>query len=585
MKRTYRMLWTVAAAACVAAAAQVPACADYQDDCMLARTCPPPDGGQGGSGGTGGHDGGTSRSDGGIDSGGTGDSGTDSGIDSGGTGDSGTDSGIDSGPPPSCVPSLNHGNPIAPTCPGVFVSNANGGDAGPGLGTQAAPFTSITAALSAKVATIYVCSGATAYTEAVTLSANVTLYGGLDCGTWAYNAAKPTQLEAAADSIPVTLSSLAKGSSVFDFTITAAAASVPGGSSIAILDNGADLSLTNVTVNAGNGKAGANGVAPTPAQVQPVVYSDGGVPMNGSAGQAPAACTSTSYTPGGAGGQNTCNGGTVTTNGGTGGEGLPATAGENGFPGSPAAPDGGMLAPTPGGGGAGETGTASCGSGAQGADFKGMLGNPGIGANGFGSIDENGYHGPVATPGGFGTPGEGGGGGGGALACNYPSATPYAGPSGGGGGAGGCGGVPGNLGQTGGSSIGIVVFNANLTLTNVKITAVAGGAGGTGAAGQTGGVGGLPGGAVAAGACGGANGGTGGNGGYGPGGAGGNSVGIAISGGTVSLDASSSIATGSVGTGGQGSDATVGSTTNGSGGSACKTLTFTGSDGGAACGP
>ena len=221
-------------------------------------SCPPTDGGQGGNGGTGGHGGGTGgygAHDGGTDSGSGGtDSGSEGGFDSGT--DGGLDAGYDAGPPPSCVPARTTAT-RSRHLPGAFVSNATGSDAGPGQGTQASPYASISAALAAHATTIYVCAGATAYTEAISLSTKVTIYGGLDCSTWAYNASTPTQLTAAA--VPVTLTSGATGSAINDFEVKAAHATTAGGSAIAIIDNGAAITLTNVSVTAGAGARGTSG--------------------------------------------------------------------------------------------------------------------------------------------------------------------------------------------------------------------------------------------------------------------------------------------------------------------------------------
>jgi hypothetical protein len=643
--RTVEVLTGVAAGLLAGAATQV-GCFNYAGDCTYTLTCCPdgaPSCGGGGTsnGGTGGS-GGQSGSHLGSESRGTttsrtthestsrttsettsrtttrtngepeagADSGNDAGHDAASDAESdarfdagldaeseaGFDAGFDAGPPPSCIPNLNHGNPIAATC-GVFVSNTASSY---GTGTQSAPFASITAALGAGATPVYVCSGTagipgTRYSEAVTVPANVTIYGGLDCATWAYNAAVPTQLTAPVNAVPMTfvggtVDAGSLGSAVYDFAITASDATTPGGSSIALFDNGVTLTLERVAIAAGPGAGGANGALPSPAQVQMAVYSDGGVPMNGGNGQpAPASCSSQN-TPAGIGGMNMCRIGLLTANadagtsGGYGGEGYAGGTSDQGNAGQPYGDGGAIeLSPAPGGGGAGWS-NGQCGSGEPGAEFYGVLGVPGTGASGFGYIDAAGYHGPVATPGGFGPPGQGGGGGGGALATG--SAPNYcAGPSGGGGGAGGCGGEPGNPGQTGGSSIGIVAYGANLTLANVTIQTSAGGNGGNGAAGQQGGLGGLPGSAVAVGACAGGNGGTGGIGGYGPGGAGGNSVGIAMSGGSLTMAPSTSIvpANGTV-PGGAGSDGSATSGTQGAAGGACKTLTFTGGDGGATCG-
>jgi hypothetical protein len=408
----------------------------------------------------------------------------------------------------------------------------------------------MTAAL-AKGSILYVCAGPTPYTEALSVDRPVTIFGALDCTTWAYKAANKTQLTAAADSVPLTLTSAASGTQVNDFTITAADAMMAGGSSIAVLDNGAGLTLENVDIDAGAAKDGVAGAVqsqvPTPASA------------SGSGGTAPTACTMTNNIMGGTGGTNACNG--SATNGGYGGAGTPLAVGGPGGSGQPM---------TPANGGAGQ-GATSCKAGGAGND--GTAGAAGTGAHGLGDVSASGYQPPAAVLGGVGTPGQGGGGGGGALACDPNDVPPmFAGPSGGGGGAGGCGGMPGNSGTSGGSSIGILALGANLTLTTVAITTKAGGAGGLGSNGQLGGNGGAPGNLGGGAACGGGKGGQGGAGGPGGGGAGGHSIGITVKGGAVPSLSSITITPGSGGMGGPGGDMTA--QTQGDAGKACKTLDF-----------
>jgi hypothetical protein len=467
---------------------------------------------------------------------------------SSGSPDAGHDGG-DSGPAPSCIPSEN-ASPIADTC-GVFVSSSKGSDA-TGKGTKEAPYQTLgKALLAAGTKPVYACGEA--FNEPLTLKAVVELFGALDCTkSWAYDAANKTKLTAGADMIPVTLTSSAGGSSIHDFAITAADALKPGGSSIAILDSQADLSLENVDVAAGAGAPGAAGAAQ--AQVMTPASA------KGSDGTDDPACNNMNVILGGAGGTNTCG---TKTDGGNGGKGLPASVADNGGDGLP------MM--TPGNGGAGQTKTASCNPGGKGTD--GMPGMPGTGAHGIGDVSASGYGPPAGVLGGDGSPGQGGGGGGAALACDPPT-NKNAGPSGGGGGAGGCGGAAGNSGQSGGSSIGILAIGAKLTLTNVAVSTKSGGAGGLGGDGQKGAAGGLSGQPGAGNACNGGKGGQGGAGGPGGGGAGGHSIGIAIKGGALPdlKTTTLTLATGGVGGGGGDMDKTP--QTKGDDGKACKTLDF-----------
>jgi hypothetical protein len=463
--------------------------------------------------------------------------------------DGGTD-GSESGPPPSCIPSMNS-TPVADSC-GVFVSSSKGSDT-TGKGTKEAPYQTLAKALGAVGSQpVYAC-GET-FTETVSISASVTVYGALVCSqTWLYDPTQKTLLTAAADAIPMTLASTAGGTVIHDFAITAADATMAGGSSIAVLDQ-AGVTLENVDIAAGAGMAGTPGASQ--AQVTTPTSA------NGTNGTAPTGCNMTTNILGGAGGTNTCNG--TATNGGNGGKGLPASSGDDGLSGQPM---------TPSNGGAGQT-TTPCQTGGIGnAATAGaaVAGMPGTGARGIGDVSAAGYQVPAATPAGAGQPGQGGGGGGAAHACDANDM--YAGPSGGGGGAGGCGGAPGNLGTSGGSSIGILALGAQLTLTTVAITTKAGGAGGAGSSGQLGGGGGQPGVGGGTNACVGGSGGQGGAGGPGGGGAGGHSVGIAIKNGTLPSLGSTTITPGSGAMGGAGGDTTA--QTQGDAGLGCKTLDFT----------
>lgn len=152
--------------------------------------------------------------------------------------------------------------------------------------------------------------------------------------------------------------------------------------------------------------------------------------------------------------------------------------------------------------------------------------------------------------------GGGGGAGGGAQSTNIVECADYGG-SGAGGGAGGCGGKGGLGGYGGGSSIGIFLYDASPTMTNITITVGNGGNGGNGTSGGEGGkggTGGIGGNAHKHGYAGGdgGNGGKGGNGGNGGGGAGGNSIGIFVAGRSAPLIQDYAITLGEGGQGGAG---------------------------------
>jgi hypothetical protein len=467
--------------------------------------------------------------------------------------------GSDGGPPAGCDPSKTVG-PVADTC-GVFVSPT--GDDG-NAGTKAKPLKTLTAAMVTG-STIYACAGATPFSEAVTVSKAVTLFGALDCGTWAYAAQTKTQLTAPANAVPLTLSSLASGTQVDDFAIKAADATTAGGSSIAVLDNGADLDLTRCDLTAGKGANGAPGAMPS------------GSGQKGADAPAPNAldgCTTMqAAVVGGAPGQSMC--GTTDTSGGSGGNGQNQAGGAPGIDALPQ-PQPNAIQGSDGKGGKQQDAMACKGGDDGAAGLPGAM--PGTGATGIGDITSAGYQPPTATPGqSAGSPGYGGGGGGGAKKC----ANGFAGPAGGGGGAGGCGGQSGGAGHSAGSSFALVALSATVTLNTVTLTSVDGGAGGVGGDGQPGGQGGnggLPGssgGDGSVGACPGGRGGQGGRGSSGGGGLGGHSAGIAFKG-TAPTQTAVTVHHGKGGAGGIGGD--MDSTSPGivgGEGLACSSLNFT----------
>ena len=282
----------------------------------------------------------------------------------------------------------------------------------------------------------------------VTIAASAKLYGALDCAKgWVYDASKKTQLTAAADAIPLTLTSAASGTPSTTSPSRRPTRRRREGRPSRCSMTRRTSSWTASTWRPGPGRMarGRRAIQVTTPATAP--GSDGGDdPMcNMTIGirAAPEA--------------RTCATGTV-TNGGNGGKGLAASVGDNGGNGQPTT--------TPSNGGSGQTTTQhACQPGQQGTLVASA--RAGTGARGIGDVSATGYQ-AAAAAGGNRHPGQGGGGGGGALACDAPTDM-FAGPSGGGGGAGGCGGAPGNPGQSGGSSIGILALSATLTLTSVTI--------------------------------------------------------------------------------------------------------------------
>jgi hypothetical protein len=377
---------------------------------------------------------------------------------------------------------------------GVFVSASSGTDAS-GEGTKEKPFASLKKALT-KGATIYACADTKPFDEALAVNDVVTLFGGLDCKSWAYKAGTKTSWSAPAGDVVATVK-LDASLHVDDFKIEAkdAPALMPdehaaGRSSIAIVAEAKSaLELNRCDVIAGNGGDGAAGEAPM----------DAGTPGK-EGGSGNGGCDEDVFEVFGLGGQMMCDGTDV-----SGGQGGTGNANMSGGAGSPGAPVGDM-----GKGGVGQMGPSVCENGADGATgTSGTAGN-GAAADGLGSLTAAGFVGVSGDDGAPGMPGQGGGGGGGAKLC----ANGKAGPSGGGGGSGGCAGVGGKGGYGGGASIGIASIGAKLSFAETKITTKNGGKGGAGSEGQpggAGGIGGMPGAADAqAKACAGGKGGNGG---------------------------------------------------------------------------
>jgi hypothetical protein len=444
------------------------------------------------------------------------------------TPDGGHDGGHDGGP--DCAGDPTTDPAVVTDACGVFVnaSAAPGGD-----GKQASPFQTFAEAAAAKPARVFACGGTYTETMQVTFSDGVAIYGGFTGCTdksWTWSASAHAQIATVADKPGVVLDGGANR--LENVSVKAPGATMPGGSSIALLVNGGSLDMTNGALTALDAQDGGAGTSLMPDSS-----------LDGAQGAAGAdACSLGGTHPGAMGATNTCTatGGTSTAgNGGDGGDlmGDPAGSGANGS----AMPTATAVGMADGKGGTGEGVNAAplCTTGDPGA--PGTAGNSGGGAAGPGGISAKGYQGAAGTAGGNGTPGQGGGGGGGAkgamsVTCGSMTAA-VPGASGGAGGTGGCGGNAGGGGQAGGSSIALLVLDADVTLSNVTLTAGKGGNGGGGGNGQDGGTPGS-GGALGNGAslnpsCAGGSGGKGGNGGPGGGGQGGHSLGIAFQGTTA----------------------------------------------------
>ncbi|HEX2800655.1 MAG TPA: hypothetical protein VHN73_01180 [Phenylobacterium sp.] len=397
----------------------------------------------------------------------------------------------------------------------VFVSPL-GTDAGSGAKTD--PLLSIASAITAAAAqqkVVIACSTDKAvFTTALALSGDVTarVYGGFDCATWVHGDAR-TLIAPDQRGPALTLEGVS-GALVFeDLEFRSLdALDGEGESSIAAVVSKSDgVAFSRVLFAAGKGGAGRDGAEVEPYDGTALAGND----AMGSVGAAPRETTE-------------CGCDTA------GGEGGNASAGINGDPGLPDY-----------GGGKGGTGGKDCSEGGAGSTgAPAPTDTPfGTGAETHGTLTGTTWQPTPGQPGSTGKAGQGGGGGGGQGKAG--------GGAGGGGACGGCGGKGGEPGLGGGSSIGLLLVDSEVTFRDALIKTDNAGAGGDGGPGQDGQEGGL-GGIHTAGGCPGGAGGDGAPGSRGGGGAGGLSVGILFRGLAPSLDGVT-ISTGARGVGGSGS--------------------------------
>jgi Protein of unknown function (DUF1565) len=471
---------------------------------------------------------------------------------------------------------------------GVFVAPAAGSDAGDAEtsgaesadpdGTSDKPYPSIGQALAnlGGKSRIYVCNGS--YEEQVSITAPVSLYGGLSCAggsagrAWSY-VGQSAQVTAPPSGYALFVTGVQQGSvTIEDVSFAASDATAPGASSIAALVVSSTLRLARVTLSAGKG---ADGVAGADGLAAP--NYTGAAPVGGSQVSAGPPGSGTLTIAGGAGAINQCAVSGMSA-GGDGGLGCGGDGGSSGL-GSPGTamppapvtmagrdglPRGTILV---------DAGDAAILIDDPGADGVAGAGGIAAAAEDYGTLSASGW---VPSPGGDGSPGDPGQGGAGATDPLYGECgTSSQSVGGGGGGAGGCGGAGGKGGGGGGGSIALASVASNVTLTACALNASDGGTGGAGGAGQDGQAGGQGGdtsfpSAHQAGAAGGN--GAGGSG--GAGGTGGISVGVLASGSTIASDGSTTETArlGSPGAGGAagpaGRHGTAGSQTTGVDGTA-----------------
>jgi PKD repeat protein len=388
--------------------------------------------------------------------------------------------------------------------------------------TLSDPVATINFALTRAQATartkIFIAGGT--YEEVITVVNGTSMFGGFapGDGEWGRSAGNPTTILNRAmtfnDVTGLLAANVTTATRLQLLRVVAGSTSATGGSSYGIrASNSPGLTLDTVTVEAGNGAAGATGGPGTNGFDGP----------NGGDGN-PGLCANP-FTGGTGGTKGTASDAATDVSGGIGGAG--GSPGQNGAAGAAG------TGPSPGSAGTAGTGSSAGGDGGDGAD--GADGSNGSAGNG-GSVSGGKWVSSAGGSGGNGGSGSGGGGGGGGAGINTPQTTGGAG--GGGGGAGGGRGTGGGGGSGGGGSFGLFVTNSSpgpgptvLASTISSGDGGSGGIGGLGAPGGTGGLGGDPGGfgpgctiITVAGL--GGDGGDGGDGGYGGGGAGGPSFGI-----------------------------------------------------------
>lgn len=412
---------------------------------------------------------------------------------------------------------------------GVFVQQGATGD-----GSKATPMGSVRDAVAKaaqqKKNRVYVCMGE--YQEEVVIeNAPVSIFGGLSCGDWAYDAAKRPRVSTPGQGKHALKVDGARPVQIEDMRFAARDGVTEGESSIAVFVVNAKITVRRTEISAGQGAAGANGATP---------------PVNARLGQTGAMATATAGANG-----TTCSNCTLwgRSQGGSGGQasdGGTATPGQAGTS-DPPAP---AAAGRDGAGGVGWPELNNkCDTGYEGA--PGLARQGGAGASAMGTISTHGWIPMSGAAGEAGNPGQGGGGGGGGQPGDL---------GGGQGGCGGCGGSGGLGGSGGGASVALLLVATEASLEALSLLAKDAGNGGAGSKGENGLAGG-GGGAVTL-SCSGGKGGSGAGGGGGGGGAGGISVGILYQGnapivdGQTLADAPTSpfVTLGQAGTGGAGGE-------------------------------
>jgi len=353
-------------------------------------------------------------------------------CDPGASGEGGADTGGDVvEPPPGCDATLDTSDPsvAAQKCVvndyGVFVAQGASGD-----GTKESPLGSvqngIDKALELRRPRVYICTGTYEENVVVPPGSTVSLYGGWSCGTWTYDANRPS-IKPSAGVFALAVNSVEATVDVSDLEFVARPASETALTSVAVfLSKSKQVNLRRVTARAADGASAPP--ARTPASnwfSQTATDLDGDAP-GASTLDKTCACKTSGKSVGGKGAA----------------AGNPAPPGGAGTADPPAS----LMGARDGTGGPGYNDlTFACGAGKPGSD--GAAGTGGVASTTLGVLNENGWTPAKGGDGGAGKPGAGGGGGGGGDA--NPS---------GGGACGGCGGAGGAGGPGGGSSFAVLSF-------------------------------------------------------------------------------------------------------------------------------
>ncbi len=403
----------------------------------------------------------------------------------------------------------------------VFVAPVGGLDSNPGSRLQ--PFSTLQAAVEFAAASnllVFACSTKGAFVGHLILSGaqkSTKIYGGYDCDTW-QPTQTATQLTGVPGEIPLQIHNT---SSVHleGFQITAQSDANPSANSVAAyVRSSSDIEFVRVSLIAGNGKDGADGVMRSNYDAPSSLQGNMPVGVNGGAAvECFNTCHDGARSQGGKGGYGGIAGGAAASGGEAGTPDLNGTGEYDGKGGTPG-------------------GTCSIGIGHEGASA--FLATPARGASRYGQMTSA-WTPASGADGTIGGPGQGGGGGAGRQ-----------GSGGGSGGCGGCGGAGGTGGKGGGSSFALLSYDSDVTLRSCHLETGKGGRGGRGGAGQDGQRGGS--GGAAAPGCPGGGGGGGGGGGKGGGGAGGLSVAVAYVGRAPIRDNQTTTRLGDPGAGGEG---------------------------------